>query len=123
MPLGTDLITADNGGTVNGRTVRWGNATLTQNTNRIFTVQARALNSLTNGTVLTAVADAGGTQATDTTTVQSGAAGAKSYALTFTDNASTVRAGTTFNYVLTNQNNSASAQKDTLNLQRGFQCR
>jgi len=117
MPLGTDLITADNGGTVNGRTVRWGNATLTQNTNRIFTVQARALNSLTNGTVLTAVADAGGTQATDTTTVQSGAAGAKSYALTFTDNASTVRAGTTLNYVLTIKNNSASAQTDTVTVQ------
>lgn len=117
MPIGTDLITADNGGTVNGRTVRWTNATLTQNTNRIFTVQARALNSLANGTVLTAVADAGGAQATDTTTVQTGAAASKSYALTFSDNVSTVRAGTTLNYVLTVKNNSASPQTDSVTVQ------
>lgn len=117
MPLGTDLITADNGGTVNGRTVRWTNATLTQNTNRIFTVQARAINSLTNGTILTAVADAGGTQATDTTTVQTGAAATKSYALTFTDNTSSVRAGGTLNYVLTVKNNSTAAQTDSVTVQ------
>ncbi len=117
MPLGTDLITADNGGTVNGRTVRWTNATLTQNTNRIFTVQARAINSLTNGTVLTAVADAAGMQATDTTTVQSGPGSTKSYALTLTDNKSIVRAGATLNYVLTVKNNSAAAQTDSVTVQ------
>jgi uncharacterized repeat protein (TIGR01451 family) len=117
MPLGTDLISPDNGGTVNGRTVRWTNATLTQNTNRIFTVQARAINSLTNGTVLTAVADAAGATATDTTTVQSGPGSTKSYALTLTDNKSSVRAGDTLNYVLTVKNNSTSAQTDTVTVQ------
>ncbi len=117
MPIGTDLITADNGGTVNGRTVQWKNATLTQNTNRIFTVQARALNSLANGTILTAVADASGSQATDTTTVQSGLGASKSYGLTFTDNASNVRAGSVLNYVLTVKNNSTSAQTDTVTVQ------
>lgn len=117
LPAGVDLITPDNGGTVNGQTVTWTKTTLTQNTNRIFTVQARVLNSVANGTVLTATATAEGTQATDTTTVQSGAAGKKAYALTFTDNRSSVRAGDTLRYVLTVKNNSAGSQTDTVSVQ------
>ncbi len=117
LPSGLDLISPDNGGQVIGQTVRWTNATLTQGTNRIFTVQARVINSTPTGTVLTATASIDTTQATDATTVQSGAAATKSYVLTLTDNASTVRAGGTLNYVLTVKNNSSVAQTETVTVQ------
>lgn len=117
LPAGMDLISPDNGGQVNGQTVTWSNATLTQNTNRIFTVQARVLNSLANGTVLTATASADSAQATDTTTVQSGAAATKAYALTFTDNTSSVRASGSLQYVLTVKNNSVASQTDNVVVQ------
>jgi len=117
LPSGLDLITPDNGGQVTGQNVRWTNASLTQNTNRIFTVQARAINSIANGTVLTATASADGAQATDTTTVQSGAAATKAYALTFSDNKSAVRAGNVLNYVLTVKNNSTGSQTDNVVVQ------
>lgn len=117
LPVGVDLITPDNGGTVNGQTVTWTKAALTQNTSRIFTVQAHVPNTVAAGSTLTATAAVDSVQATDTTTVQSGAAGTKSYALTLTDNNSTVRAGTTLNYVLTVKNNSTTAQTDTVTVQ------
>lgn len=117
LPVGVDLITPDNGGTVNGQTVTWTKAALTQNTSRIFTVQAHVPNTVAGGSTLTATAAVDSVQATDTTTVQSGAAATKSYALTLTDNSSVVRAGTTLHYVLTVKNNSTTAQTDTVTVQ------
>lgn len=69
IPAYVDIISADDGASINGEFVRWDHITLAYNVSKKLTVQARVKSTTTPGTLIVAEALSDLSRTTDTTTV------------------------------------------------------
>lgn len=71
LPSTLTFLSASDSGTQNGQVVTWNNLTISGNSSRTLTLQARVQQNLTSGTVIVNTAQSGGqATGTDSTTVQ-----------------------------------------------------
>ncbi len=104
MPAYVNLVTADQGGVITGKTITWKGVNLYPGQSIINTVQISLLPSIPTGTVLTGTANVGTVKAADTTTIGTTGATETLYKVTLTDEKSTVKPGDSLTYKATVQN-------------------
>jgi hypothetical protein len=104
MPQYTTTVSPDQGGVYAGGVVRWDNVLLSGSQKVTYTVQMNIDPSVPQGTVLRAVASAGGVSSTDTTTVGSVSANQKLFEVSLSDGKSTVRPDDLLTYTVTVKN-------------------
>lgn len=104
MPSYATTVSPDQGGVYAGGVVRWDNIFLSGNQKVTYTVQMNLVPSVPQGTVLRAVASAGGVSSTDTTTVGSVSANQKLFDVSLTDGKSTARPDDLLTYTITVKN-------------------
>lgn len=119
LPLQADTISPDNGGRVIGKMAKWDRVMLTQNQTKRLTVQANLVTSITEGTVLRAIARAGNNAFEDETTVLNSVSNPDSvFEVFLTDERATAQPGQKLRYtaVVRNVSSTVRTADVTLNM-------